>query len=750
KYYCIAVPTRNRFLLTFFKKTIPLLPLYEISDSIREYINRKNPEVSFADILYPMQDAIYLISALFAICLLLFFVLKNNKKRQQENSSSLQEVEKQRDRSLLNYNALLQNIPGGVAIYEFLDDRLSLTFFNDAVCEILECTKETYEINARAKAFWCLHPQDRVRLLELISTSFDSCSRFTGIYRITRSDGTSKWIKINGSITKEAGLVPLLHIVYLDVDKEIDTNLALEKSNTLIKSMIEFSPVGIFRILDGGDGTFDFVSDNTMKMLGYTQQEFADKFKNNFNHLVYREDISRVTVELQSQMATGATVTSCEFRIETKSGELRWFYDEGRRMLDENGISWFYVVIIDITLQKQSEQIRNKANLEIKHAAEYDHLTDIYNAQTFYSQVENMLEGTCDDYILVRLNISKFKLINDLFGAKTGDDVLIAIAECLKKFYEPLGKIGRLGADHFACCMPKKDFNPLLFLFRLKEFFDKLNINYPIAAKLGIYEIDDITLPAVYMCDRAILALQTINGDYLADFAYYDDKLRCEMVDEQVITSEMNTALEEKQFVIFLQPIFSISQNKTVSAEALVRWLHPEKGIIFPGVFIPIFEKTGFIAKLDYYVFEETCKYLSKRISDGKPVIPVSVNISRRSLYNPVLCEDLFCILQRYHLDPSHIRIEITESAYMDNSELLLSTIANLQSSGFVVLMDDFGSGYSSFNALKDIPVDILKIDMNFMSDVDTSGQGANILKSMVTMAALIDLDTVAEGVETL
>ncbi|MEG0019101.1 MAG: EAL domain-containing protein, partial [Oscillospiraceae bacterium] len=749
-YDCMAVRHDDRLLLSILNKIIPLIDEDKVSTSIREHINQRDADITLCDFLYPARDAIYLVAALFIICIVLIAGLNINKKRQVESKKSLKEIKKQRDSSLLNYNALLQNIPGGVAIYEVFDDRLSLKFFNDAVCEILECNRLSYETNANVKAFWCLFAQDRIRLLELIRTSFASSSRFTGIYRVAREDCSFKWIKINGSITKDEGQPPLLHIVYLDVDREIATNLALEKSNTLIKSMLDFSPAGIFRVADGGDGALDFVSENTMKMLGYTEEEFLNKFRNNFYHLVYKDDVSRVTVELQRQMATSSPMTSCEFRIETKSGELRWFYDEGRRMLDENGVSWFYIIIIDITLQKQSEQIREKATLELKHAAEYDHLTDIYNAQTFYGQVEEMLASVQEKYVLVRLNISKFKLINDLFGTNTGDSVLVAISKCLKKFYEPIGRIGRLGSDHFACCLPKKDFNPLLFIFRLNEFFDILNINYPITPKLGIYEIEDTHLPVVYMCDRAILALQTINSDYLADFAYYDDTLRQEMMDEQVITSEMNFALEDKQFVVFLQPIFSLSQNKPVSAEALVRWIHPEKGIIPPGAFIPIFEKTGFIARLDYYVFEETCRLLHQRRADGKAMLPISVNVSRRSLYNPNLCEDILDILEHYNLEPSYIRIEITESAYMDNSELLLSTIIKLRSNGFVVLMDDFGSGYSSFNALKDIPVDILKIDMDFMSDIDSSRKGANILKSIINMATLINIDTVAEGVETL
>ncbi|MEG1973217.1 MAG: EAL domain-containing protein, partial [Oscillospiraceae bacterium] len=196
-------------------------------------------------------------------------------------------------------------------------------------------------------------------------------------------------------------------------------------------------------------------------------------------------------------------------------------------------------------------------------------------------------------------------------------------------------------------------------------------------------------------------------------------------------------------------PVYSLSQGKTVSAEALVRWIHPESGIIAPNNFIPLFEKNGFITKLDFYMMDKTCQFLSNRRKEGKMPIPVSVNLSRRSIYSRDITGDLTGLMEKYDLSPSELKLEITETAYTDNPEQLKKTVIELQKRGFIILMDDFGSGYSSLNMLKDLPVDILKIDMKFLENFDVSSRAGNIVTSVVRMAKWLKLPVIAEGVET-
>lgn len=275
-------------------------------------------------------------------------------------------------------------------------------------------------------------------------------------------------------------------------------------------------------------------------------------------------------------------------------------------------------------------------------------------------------------------------------------------------------------------------------------------MNYKINMYMGIYEIADMELSPEQMCERANMALASVKGKALGKFAVYHDNMRTFLVREQFMVNEMNRALAEGQFTFYLQPIYDAVTEVPASAEALVRWIHPERGMISPGDFIPLFERNGFIMKLDYYIWEGVCKYLSEAVKQGEPVVPVSVNVSRVDMFQVDLCERIVNLVDRYGLEHRLMKFEITESAYMDDSSQLLDIIENLQKNGFKVLMDDFGSGYSSLNMLKDASVDILKIDMRFLESFGEESRGSNVLDGIISMAKVLNMQVVAEGVETL
>ena len=401
---------------------------------------------------------------------------------------------------------------------------------------------------------------------------------------------------------------------------------------------------------------------------------------------------------------------------------------------------------VENILQKEQTFVTS----ELSYRANHDLLTGIANKISFCEKTEKMLrENPNKRYVLVRTNIERFKVINDLFGTNVGDIILKDVANTLQVMFHGKGTYGRIESDHFAVCFDSFMMNPTTICSEVEKAIQSHNLNYALQVNIGIYEIDDNTIPVDQMCDRANLALQTIKGNYLRQVAYYDATLRNTLLQEQKLVSDMKEALENHEFVIFLQPVYSLHEEKVVSAEALVRWMHPEKGLIAPGGFIPFFEKNGLIARLDYYIWELVCTYQKERITSGKPEMPISMNISRMSLYNPRLSDDIIALVEKYNVPPRLIKLEITESAYTDNPGQLLATMANLQSYGFIILMDDFGSGYSSLNMLKDIPVDILKLDMCFLRDFEKSDKSGSILTSVVRMAKWLGIPVVAEGVET-
>lgn len=248
---------------------------------------------------------------------------------------------------------------------------------------------------------------------------------------------------------------------------------------------------------------------------------------------------------------------------------------------------------------------------------------------------------------------------------------------------------------------------------------------------------------------NAQLALHHIASDPIHRVSYFNDDMAEQDTKRHYIISEMEQAFRERQFVVYYQPIFSATTRKLISAEALVRWMHPDRGMIPPGDFIPIFEQEGFITKLDVYIWEEVCKYIKGRKDHGRPVVPISVNMSRLDTYNPRLTDIITGLTAKYHIRPGDLRFEITESTYSEDPERIQEIVRTLKDKGFSVLMDDFGSGYSSLAILKDLDIDVIKIDRGFVLDVTTNERASNVLGSVIRLTRRLHIPTVVEGVET-
>ena len=250
------------------------------------------------------------------------------------------------------------------------------------------------------------------------------------------------------------------------------------------------------------------------------------------------------------------------------------------------------------------------------------------------------------------------------------------------------------------------------------------------------------------MYDRANLAAKHCKGNYIRNYAFYTRQMSQEIEKEQRIVNSMKSALENHEFVVFYQPKYGLSDNQIAGAEALVRWKHPERGMISPGEFIPVFEKNGFIIKLDYYVWDQVCQLIATALRAGRKPDPISVNVSRVNLYNPNFLESLVNLVEKYRIPPEYLHLELTESVFSDTENVILNAVNYLHKAGFTILMDDFGSGYSSLNVLKDIDLDVLKIDMKFLSKGKDDGRGEKILAAVIQMAKALDMPVIAEGVE--
>lgn len=508
-------------------------------------------------------------------------------------------------------------------------------------------------------------------------------------------------------------------------------------------SVLEYVSDGVALCQTNGESlSFTYCNNALCRMLGYSHNVFTKKAAEDFFFAVVDEDRENVHKVLFDCIALTAQ-QELVARYLKSDGGIIWARTTAKPYTAENGESAVAITLSDVTDEVTSKE-------ELRFRADHDQLTGIYNASAFYRNTKQLLEQSQEEFVIVRLNVVRFKVVNDIFGAKVADDILITIANNIVKSLEDLRcSYGRLTSDHFALCIPANMFSEQRLISTIRSIRGDLPVHYNVNIKAGIYRIVNKDIAVSVMCDRAKLAMQTIKEDNLKLIAYYDDEIRKNLLREQRIESEMQWALDSEQFEVWFQPIYSLSSMQPYSAEALVRWRHPTKGLISPGMFIPVFEKNGFIAKLDYYIFDHVCAYIKQRREKGLKPIPISVNVSRMSLYKSDLAEDIIGLVESYGLSPELFKIEITETAYSNNPTIITNTVNKLRSYGFTILMDDFGSGYSSLNILKDLPIDVLKIDMNFMADLNSTDKAANILTSIVRMAKWLDMPCIAEGVET-
>lgn len=385
-----------------------------------------------------------------------------------------------------------------------------------------------------------------------------------------------------------------------------------------------------------------------------------------------------------------------------------------------------------------------------KFRATHDNLTGLLNKEQFYEETANVVRNDRNHtYCLVCSNIKDFKLVNELFGIERGDEIIKMQAGLIKASSESGYICGRIQNDRFAVCMPKDSFKNEIMQNSIVSMQDRFNnASFKIRVVVGVYDIEDVDEPVSNMCDKAFIASETIKNNYETNIAYYDDKLLKRTLEERRVISEFEGAIEKKEFKMFLQPQVN-THGKAYGAEALVRWQHPERGLLSPFFFIDILETTGLIYKLDMYMWECAAAKLSEWKKKGDTVHYISVNISTKDFYLIDVYEVITSIVKKYDIEPKMLKLEITETALMSDLKKNMEVIKSLRDYGFKIEIDDFGSGYSSLNMLKDISADVLKIDMAFLRATENEVKGQDILETIISLGGKLGMEVITEGVET-
>lgn len=458
--------------------------------------------------------------------------------------------------------------------------------------------------------------------------------------------------------------------------------------------------------------------------------------------IVYEEDIELYRTLFINRR--GERTVTCRFV--TKTGMINWYKVTLQYDLQESG----ELKRVIGTMKDVSDEIRSSAAL--RYQRDFDSLTGAPSFEKFNEEVTRLLVwDNGHRHAMIVFDIEKFKVINDLFGMRMGDLVLIHLAAALKEIVVSPDTYCRMHSDVFCICIMYETKGDIIrFIEKLKKKIETNEFEFEIKTSYGVYLPEENNLLAVnLMCDRAALAKKSIKDNAMQFCAFYDEEYRNEIVKNSQMESEMQQALKERQFVMYLQPKFNLENGEIVGAEVLARWNHPIKGMIQPNDFIPLFERNGFIMKLDEYMWEEACKAIQSWRKQGRREFPVSVNVSRYHIFNHNIEQILENLLKKYDLTPGALSLEITETMFFDNSNELYFLLTRLQKMGFRLEVDDFGAGYSSLNMLRNVPVDVIKIDKGFLDDTLTSEKGKIVIRHTIAMAKELQLQIIAEGVET-
>lgn len=422
-----------------------------------------------------------------------------------------------------------------------------------------------------------------------------------------------------------------------------------------------------------------------------------------------------------------------------------------KRVWEKREIDTFMICgkILGVYLLNLRLRERNEQNLWL------DPLTGAWNLNKFTIEANAFLKQThTRQYVVVYADIKKFKLINEAYGYAEGDRILIAFKELMTKFLAEDEMFARISSDHFLGLLRYNGEESLLE--RLKFFDDQLNKipkqgtdTYKIIVISGICLLEPGLKSITTIIDRANIARQAVKSYHKSTYNFYNVEVKQRIVKEKHIEDLMEDALKNGEFIVYYQPKIDLASHVMVGAEALVRWRRSDQTIVPPDDFIPIFEKNGFIVEMDFYVFEQVCRKIREWLDLNIQVVPISVNFSRVHLGTMSFVERLVEIVDRYRIPKGLLELELTESAFIENANALLKTFNRLKELKFLISLDDFGTGFSALKLLTEMPVDVLKLDKDFLKKGQTTRREQIVLEHVVSMSQNLDIKVVSEGVET-
>ena len=465
------------------------------------------------------------------------------------------------------------------------------------------------------------------------------------------------------------------------------------------------------------------VSYDRLEALIYFSDITENYFSEQIPHMLYRKNFDRIEI------------------IERYSFSVHQFNKEGEKCL--KNYTFFYLNKFFDIIVATVEDITEKF--------EQDILTGGYNRQGFIRHVERILKESEDrtGYAVVFFDIKNFKAVNELFGTEIGDMMLRKVYEDVRKSeLKPLVS-AREDADHFICLVERKNLNLDMLTGMCQKKLTRGGKTLHLSVKCGIFMLEKKKMSVNGMIDRAKIAQRYITDEFVQSYKIYDSSMKNTYIDKATLAGELEEGIAKGQFKVYFQPVVDAKTGKIASAESLIRWFHPKKGFISPGVFIPALEDSGHISELDLYVLDSVNKFQKKRYQSDKITVPVSINLSWMDFYDETIMNWLEKKCADASMPSGLCRMEITETSYAAIEADRNATLEALREAGILLLLDDFGSGYSSFGMLQNYNFDIMKIDMSFVRQIETNTKTRSIIRFIIEMAHTMDIKIIAEGAET-
>lgn len=439
---------------------------------------------------------------------------------------------------------------------------------------------------------------------------------------------------------------------------------------------------------------------------------------------------------------------SIEYRLMDRNGDWYWVRETVSLVDSDDDILHLICTVKNISsIHKSISLLDLDGKLEI--ARERAQI-DLYSQDEAFSRADNWIEKTnVTEVAMIAIDLNNFKLYNSIFGRKSGDRLLEMVGEVVKDTVQKYGGVGGyMGGDNFLLIIPSDKLKRSVMKEQIENQIERLSLPNGFSPSFGVCITKDKTLSARVLYERALLMIGTIRSSYTDHVAFFDERVYLQSQQNQLLLMDIEKALKNDEFTFFLQPKVNMRTRKIVSFEALVRWVRNGE-VISPTGFVDLMEDTGYIHELDLYIWESVCKYQRELLDQGRMPVPISVNVSRADFHFGDVAKNIIDLTNKYDLNHSLFQLEITESAFARDPEIINKATSKLHDNNFTILMDDFGKGYSSLNSLREMHVDVLKLDKKFIEGMDEDAANKNIIDSIIRMAHLMKIHVVAEGVES-